>query len=168
MRTNGIISTILGVSLEHPRQHVELEPEEVGLTHVAVAAAVADHRVLLAGSNSVAALEVGELVGAEVDAPVHDRPWREGAVVMRSSDCAMVVDERLLLTASIEELAGVHALQASVTMNFGPEQPHAVDRHGGHLLGVLREGQVDVDPRREGSGPAGARLLRRRGHSRGR
>ena len=37
----------VGRLLEHPGQHVELEAEEVGLPHVAVTAAVPDHRVLL-------------------------------------------------------------------------------------------------------------------------
>ena len=49
-----------------------------GSCDVAQGAAVADHRVGLLGLEALAALEAAELVGAEVDRPVGDRPRREG------------------------------------------------------------------------------------------
>ncbi len=51
-------------------------------------------------------------------------------------------------------------------MNSARSSPTPSTGNRGDLLGVLGEGQVDVEPRREGTGAAGARLLRRRGHSR--
>ena len=43
----------------------------------------------------------------------------------------------------------MHPLQGVGHHELGTQQPHAVDRQGGHLLGVLGEGQVDVDLRGE-------------------
>ena len=62
----------------HARDRVELEPEEVGLARVAQRAAVADHRVGLLGLEALAAAQAAELVRAEVDRAVGDRPRREG------------------------------------------------------------------------------------------
>ncbi len=57
---------------------LQLELEQVRLAHVAQGPAVADHRVRLLGLEALAALEAAELVAAEVDRPVGDRPRREG------------------------------------------------------------------------------------------
>ena len=52
--------------LAHPGEHVEVEGEQLGVPHVAVAAPVADHGVGLDRLELLAAGEPAELVGAEV------------------------------------------------------------------------------------------------------
>ena len=61
------------------RDRVELERQQVGLADVAQRAAVADHRVGLDRLEPLPALEVSELVAAEVHGPVHDPPGPERA-----------------------------------------------------------------------------------------
>ena len=142
--------------LEHLGQHVELEAEQVGLAHVAVAAAVADHGVLLLRLEPLAALEVAELVGPEVDAAVDDRPGLEcpGDAQQRGRHG---VDEGLLLAASSSR-RGWTPPRASVTMNSARSRPTPSTRSGRHLFGVLGEGQVHVDAggERPFGRPAGA------------
>ncbi len=62
-----------------PGQQLELEGEQIRLADVAVAASIADHRVVLDRFEPVTAVEPAELVRAEVDGPVHDRARCEGA-----------------------------------------------------------------------------------------
>ncbi len=78
MRTNGSITCrLLQPRVPHLAQRGQLEREHVGLARVAQRAAVADHRVGLVRLEALAAAQPGELVGAEVDRAVGDRPRRE-------------------------------------------------------------------------------------------
>ena len=76
------------------------------------------------------------------------------ARVMRSSDAAISSTKPFLL-AALEEQPGVHALQGVGYHELGPQEADAVDGEGGDLLGVLGDGEVDVEPR--GREPGGRR-----------
>ena len=127
----------------HAGEQLELEREQVRLLHVAEAAAVADHRVLLDRLELLAALEPAELVGAEVDGPVDDRPRREGPGDAQQRR-RHPLDE-LGLAAACRAARGVHAAEGVGDHELGPQQAHAVDRQGGDLLGVVGDRQVDVE-----------------------
>ncbi len=103
----------------------------------------------------VAPLEIGELVGPEVDAAVHDRPGLERPRDVHQR-LGHALDERLLVTA-LEEQAGVYPAQCVGDHELGPQQANAVHGEGGHLFGVLGEGQVDIDPGGQRSGSAQSR-----------
>ncbi len=158
--------------LQDAGQHVELEPEQVGLAG--------------RSGSSRGTRSSGSPRAARTGRP--PRGWRtrwtrksmlavhdgrgSNALVMRSSDLAMLVDERLLVAALEEQAAGVPA-QCVGHHELGPQKTNAVDGEGRHLFGVLGEGQVDVDPGRQRSGPArsrpraaeaGVRRPRRRRH----
>jgi hypothetical protein len=102
--------------------------EDLGVLRVAQRAAEADHRVGLLGLEAVAALQAAELVRAEVDRPVRDRPRSEGAgeLLQRRRHAR----GELSPAALFDEQAGVAAFQRLEHHEFGPEQPDAVDVHG--------------------------------------
>ena len=126
VRTNGIMRCRFGCLVAHAREDVELEPEQVGLADVAVAAAVADHRVVLDRLERVTALESAELVAAEVGRPVHDRSRGEarGDATQR---CRHRVDERLLLAAREQVTAGADPVQRVGEHELGSQQADTVD-----------------------------------------
>ena len=142
--------------------------KEVGLTDVAVAAPVPDHGVLLFGLELVATLEVRELVGPEVDAPVHHRARLEGARDLEER-LGHALDECLLF-APLEQPARVHTAQGVGDHELGPQKSDTVDRQCRNLGRVLGERQVDVDPGGERSsalfdvGGTGLGHLDRGGH----
>ena len=96
--------------LAHASEQFALEGEELRLADVAVAPAVPDHRIRLDGLERLTSGQVAELVGAEVDRPVHHRPRREGAGDPRERG-GHPVDE-LALAALGEESTGVFACRA--------------------------------------------------------
>ena len=128
-------------------EDLQLESEQIGLAHVAVAAAVADHRVVLDRLERGAAFESAELVAAEVDRAVHDRPRCE-----RTRDAQQrrrhAIDE-LSLAALRQELARVHAAERLGEHELGPEQADAVDGERRDRLGLVGDREVHVDARRE-------------------
>ena len=67
----------VGIGFTYPGQGLQFQAEQVRVADIAVAAAVADHRVVFLGLELGAALEVAELVGAEVRGAVHHRTRRE-------------------------------------------------------------------------------------------
>ena len=127
---------------DHLGENVELETEEVGLLHVAVAAAIADHGIFFLGFETLSTFETAELVGAEIDAAIHDGPGREG-----SGDAKKRRRHRVhkgLLLPAFEEEPRVYSAQSVHDHEFGPEEPDAVDIQSGDFLGVLGDGEVDV------------------------
>src|SRR5690606_22423107 len=92
-----------------PGEQLELEGEEVRLRDVPEAAPVADHRLLLDRLELLAASQPAELVAAEVDRAVHDRPRGEGG-----GDAEQRVrhpPEELVTAALGQQLAWVHAVE---------------------------------------------------------
>jgi hypothetical protein len=141
----------VGCLLAHTGDEPELESEQIGLSYVAVAAAVADHRVAFFGFEAGAALEAVELVRPEVDRPIDDGPGSEGTGD-RGQRRRHRVDEGALASGR-QHLARMTSAQRLREQELRPEQPDSVDVQAGGLSRPRRQGQVHVQLRgRDGSG----------------
>ena len=138
----------------HAGEQLELQREQVRLADVPVAAPVADHRVLLDRFERLATFQAAELVGAEVDRAVDDRP---GAKARRDAQQRRRhAVEELVPATPCQELSWMHAAERVGQHELGAQQADAVDWLGSHLLGVVRHRQVDVDARGQRSDALGA------------
>ena len=155
----------VGRLLAHPGEHIQVEREQLGVTDIAVAAAVADHGVGLDRFELLAAGQAAELVGAEVDRPVDDRPGREGP---RDAQHRLGhALHELVAAAGRQQVLGVFAAEGVGDHELGAQQAHAVDGQRGDLFGVIGNGQVHVQQGRRGLVDPRGRHDHRCRHARG-
>ena len=148
MRTNGIITWRLGVSSRTRASSSQLEREEVGLAHVAVATAVADHRVGFdaARISSPPVSSRNSLVRKSIVRYTTGRG--ANARVIRASDAAIAVDE-LGSPALGEQRLGCSPPSASVTMNSARSSPTPSTGERPRPRPRSPIAQVDVEARAE-------------------
>ena len=130
-------------------EHLELEREQVGLAHVAVAAAVPDHRVApRPARSSRRPSRSAELVAAEVDRPVDDRPGREraGDAQQRRRPCGRRTRARVPPRAAG---AGARPPSASVSMNSARSSPTPSTGSAATRSAWSAHREVHVELRRE-------------------
>jgi len=126
-------------------ERAQLEPEDLGLDCVAPGAAEADHRVRLVRLESLAARQPAELVRAEVDRAIGDRPRREA--VRESLQRGRHPLHELVAAALLEQQPRMHASERLEDHQLCPQQDDAVhlERRGAHHL--RRLGEVHEQPR---------------------
>ena len=147
VRTNGIMTCRFGVCSRTRAQEFALEREQVRLANVAIAAAVADHRIRLDRLELGAALEIVELVGPEVDRPVHDGTGLERRRHAQQRGRHPI--EELLRPAARQQRAGVHPAQGVADHELGAQEADPVDRLGGDALGFVGDREVDIQAGRD-------------------
>ena len=123
VRTNGSITWRFACPASQTRpDRLELELEDLGVARVAQRAAEADHRVGLLRLEALAALQAAELVRAEVDRPVGDRPRREARGERRSAPSAIRSTNSSPRPCSISS-RGCAPSSASITISSARSSP---------------------------------------------